>query len=69
MQIRYRSGLLLLGFSLFLIGMVSLILSLVGIRLTILSPIDELGFLWASVIKLVMVLSGLILVYFLQSDR
>ncbi|HEX5625895.1 MAG TPA: hypothetical protein VFX48_07755 [Saprospiraceae bacterium] len=69
MQSRFRSWLLLLGFFLFLTGMVSLILSLVGIRLTVLGPIDELGFLWASVIKLVMVLSGVILVYFLQSNR
>lgn len=69
MENRKRSWLLILGFLLFILGMLSLILSIVQVRLTIMNPIDELGYLWAISIKLIMVLSGLILVYVLQTNR
>lgn len=69
MENRKRSILYILGFLLFLFGMLSLILSLVNVRLTFLSPIDELGYLTAAIIKLVMVISGLSIVYMLQSNR
>jgi hypothetical protein len=69
MEKRKHSWLLITGFALFLIGMLSLILNLVNVRLTIMSPIDELGYLWAIGIKLFMVISGLIIVYIIQSNR
>jgi hypothetical protein len=69
MENRKRSLLLILGFLLFVIGMLSLILNLVSVRLTIMNPIDNLGFIWAIPIKLFMVISGLILVYVLQTNR
>ena len=69
MENRKRSVLLIVGFLLFVIGMISLMLNLVNVRLTIMNPIEDLGFIWAISIKLLMVMSGLILVYIIQSDR
>ncbi|MBK6546554.1 MAG: hypothetical protein IPO78_07885 [Saprospiraceae bacterium] len=69
MELRIRSFLLILGFILFVVGLLSLILSLVSIRLSFMVPIDDLGYLKASIIKLIMVVSGIILVYFMKSNR
>ncbi len=69
MEKRKETILFITGFALFIIGMLSLILNLVNVRLTIMNPIDELGYLWAIGIKLFMVVSGLIIVYVVQSNR
>jgi Ni,Fe-hydrogenase I cytochrome b subunit len=69
MELRNRSLLLIFGFLLFVIGMISLILTLVNVRLTIMNPIDDLGYLFAIPIKLIMVISGLIIVYIQQTNR
>ncbi len=52
-----------LGFFLFLIGALSLILSLVGIDFIFLRWLDHLGRLIAFIIKLLMVIAGIVLIY------
>lgn len=69
MEIRKRSLLLVLGFLLFVIGMLSLILSMVGVSLSFMLPIDNLGILWATSIKVSMVVFGLVLFYILITNR
>ncbi len=61
-----RTSLLILGFILFVISVVGFILNLVGVSLLIFKPIDSLGFLWGTVIKLILLTSGIVLVYFIK---
>ncbi len=61
-----RTSLLILGFILFVISVVGFILNLVGVSLLIFKPIDSLGFLWGTVIKLILLTSGVVLVYFIK---
>jgi len=69
MENRKRSVLLILGFLLFVFGMLSLILSMVGVSLNFMLPIDNLGLLWSASIKLSMVVCGLVLFYILITNR
>ncbi|MBK8955679.1 MAG: hypothetical protein IPM34_08990 [Saprospiraceae bacterium] len=69
MNTNRQSWMLVGGFLLFVIGLLSLILSLVGIQLQILQPIESLGFFYASLIKLVLVITGLIMAFFSTSNN
>ncbi len=59
-----RSFLILAGFLLFILPILGFIVNLVGVSLTIFKPIDELGFLVSSLIKLVLLTSGIVILYF-----
>ena len=52
-----------IGFILFITGVIAIILSLVGLQLSILSPIESLGGGIAFLIKIVLTMAGLIMVY------
>lgn len=58
----------LLGFLLFLFGMLSLILLLVGLKLSFLVWIDYWGMAMGMVIRLVMIFGGVIIMY-MRSSR
>lgn len=58
----------ILGFILFLFGMLSLVLLLVGANLTILNFIDSWGKLFGFVIRLMMVFGGVVLFYLARTD-
>jgi hypothetical protein len=64
-----RSLGLLIGFAMFLIGAISIILSLVGLSFSFLRPLEGLGFLGAIVIKGLMCISGIVIVYFLMEQK
>ncbi|HQX44655.1 MAG: hypothetical protein IPP06_13235 [Saprospiraceae bacterium] len=64
-----RSLGLLIGFALFMIGAIALILSLVGLSFSFLRPLEGLGFLGASLVKGLMCISGIVIVYFLQEQK
>jgi sulfite exporter TauE/SafE len=59
-----KSIISIIGFSLFVIGFLGLILSLVGLRLNILSFFDRISPLLGFITKIVLIMAGLIMVYF-----
>jgi len=59
--------LMLLGFLLFLFGFISLVLTLVGLRLSFLSWIDEIGPGVGITIRILMIFGGVIIVYLTRS--
>lgn len=63
-----RSFLLISGFITFALGILSLILSLVGLELTLLGFIYKLG-VWTVVIQLVLLFGGVILMYVSRLDE
>lgn len=69
MENRNKALLLSIGFLMFVLGMLSLVLSLVGVRLVIFSMIDDLGFLWAGIIKLILVVGGILMAFKAQSNQ
>lgn len=58
---------MVLGFLLFLFGFISLILTLVGLRISFLSWIDEIGPGVGLAIRLVMIFGGIIIMYITRS--
>ena len=63
-----KGTLTLIGFILISLGFLAIILSMVGLRFTFLSWIDAPGALFGFTIRLLMVVTGFVLVYFAQSD-
>ena len=59
----------LLGFLLFFFGFMSLILSLVQLKISFLSFIDAPGRTFGLVIKLLMIFGGMIILYWSKMDR
>ena len=59
---------LILGFILFLSGFVSLVLLLVGLKLTALAWIDNFGSGIGLIIRLIMVFGGIIMIYLSRSS-
>lgn len=57
-----------IGFLLFTIGMMALVLSLVGVQLSFLTWIDKPGRLFGFVIRLIMILSGVVIVVLTRTD-
>ncbi|MEL6989149.1 MAG: hypothetical protein AAGK97_15155 [Bacteroidota bacterium] len=51
------------GFLLFLFGFLALILSMIGVQLTFLRWIDSPGKLFGLIIRIVMILSGIVMMY------
>ena len=62
-----KSIVTIIGFILFLLGTISIILSLVGLQLTILAPLESLGTGIAFLIKILMTVIGLIIVYVVRT--
>ncbi len=58
-----KSLLTVIGFLLFVLGIVSIILSVVGMQFKLLLWQDQLGSLWAFIIRILMIFIGIILVY------
>lgn len=58
----------LIGFSLFFIGIISLVLSLVGIRLQIISFADEISPLFGFVFKLILLFGGMIIFFMSRTN-
>ena len=56
------------GFLLFLFGFMALALSLVGVQLSFLTWIDAPGKLFGFVIRLLMILSGIVIVVLTRTD-
>lgn len=52
-----------LGFLLFLTGVLSLVLSFVGVRFTILAFLDSFGNFYSFLAKIIMVMTGIIIIY------
>ena len=56
------------GFLLFMTGMLSLILSLIGIRFTFLAFLEYWGSLVGFLLKLVLIMAGFILIYLSKTE-
>ncbi len=56
------------GFLLFIIGFTALVLSLVGIKLSYLTWIDAPGALFGFLVRIVMIISGVVIVYLSVTD-
>lgn len=65
---KYKGLFTLIGFLLFLYGMLALVLTLIGAQLTFLTWLDSFGAGIGFVAKVVMVIVGLVLVYIARSD-
>ena len=57
----------IIGFLMFIIGSVAIVLTLVGLRLKFLAPIEELGAGYAFLIKIIIALFGLIIIYLVRT--
>ncbi|MBK6950437.1 MAG: hypothetical protein IPH16_22300 [Haliscomenobacter sp.] len=57
-----------IGFGLIVLGFLSLLLSLVGLKFAFLAWMDEPSRLFGFTLRLVMVLSGFVLVYLAQTN-
>lgn len=62
-MITKNDRLTLIGFILFFIGMLSIFLALVGIHFSFLAFIERLGKLPAFLIKVMMAISGVVIIY------
>ena len=56
------------GFLLFIIGFVSLVLSLTGVKLTYLTWIDLPGPLFGFLTRILMIIGGIVIVYLTLTD-
>lgn len=62
-MIRNKTILTLVGFILAGIGFMALVLSLVGVKLSFLAWLDDIGALFGFVSKIVLILVGMIMIY------
>ena len=58
----------LIGFSLFIIGTMALVLSLVGVKLSFLTWIDAPGQGFGFLIRLIMIIVGIVIIVVTRSD-
>ena len=58
----------LIGFTLFLVGMLSLVLSLVSVKLSFLVWIDSFGGGIGLLLKLIMIVVGIVIIVITRSD-
>jgi hypothetical protein len=58
----------LVGFILTSIGFISIVLSLVGAKLSFLVWLDNLGALFGFVVKLLMIMIGIVIIYLAQTN-
>ncbi|NNF35022.1 MAG: hypothetical protein HKN68_12990 [Saprospiraceae bacterium] len=57
-----------IGFILFIMGVIAIVLSLVGLQLSILAPLENLGGGLAFLLKIVITLVGVIIVYVANTE-
>ena len=57
-----------IGFLLFVIGILALVLSLVGVQLSFLTWIDKPGRLFGFIVRLLMVFGGVVIVFLTRTD-
>jgi len=62
-MITKNDGLTLIGFILFFLGMLSIFLALVGIHFSFLTFLERMGRLPAFLIKVMMAVSGVVIIY------
>ena len=65
---KYKGIITLAGFLLAGLGFLALVLSVVGVKLSFLTWIDAPGPLFGFVSRLVMIITGIIIVYLAQTD-
>lgn len=65
---KYKALLTTIGFFLFIIGFVALILSMIGLKLSYLTWIDAPGPLFGLIVRLVMIFGGIVLVVLARTD-
>lgn len=65
---KYRGSITLAGFLLAGLGFLALVLSLVGVQFAFLTWIDSPGRLFGFLIRLLMIISGVVLIYLAQTD-
>ena len=59
---------LIIGFALFIIGMMALVFSMVGIQFSFLTWVDAAGKTLGLLVKLLMVIAGVVITYLAQTD-
>ncbi len=57
-----------IGFALFILGMLSIVLSLIGVKFSFLAFIDKPGALFGFLIRLLMVFGGVIIIALAQTN-
>lgn len=65
---KYKALWTTIGFLLIIIGFLALALSMVGIKLSFLTWMDQLGGMIGFILKLLMILGGFVIVYLAQTD-
>ena len=63
-----KDYLLLLGFLLFMVGFLALILSLVGLQFGFMTWIDNVGGLFGFIVRLMLIVVGITMAYFGKTD-
>ncbi len=62
-----RPYLSIIGFVLFALGVLSVVMSMVGLKLTILDPIYKMG-IWTVVLQVILIFGGMIMLYISRID-
>ncbi len=57
-----------LGFLMFIVGALAVILSLVNVSLSFLQALEKLGFMWAFIIKGLICVTGILLMYLTRQN-
>ncbi len=65
----HKGHLTLIGFILFMLGSLSLILSLVGLNLSIFSFMEKMPSVTGLLVKLFLIVGGMIIMYVSKMDR
>ena len=63
-----KTSWIILGFLFFIIGFTSLVLSMIGLQLSYLAWMDQMGGLYSFLLKILMVVAGIVIVYLSYSD-
>jgi len=58
----------ILGFFMFVIGALAVILSIVNVSLSFLQVLEKLGFMWAFIIKGLICVTGVLLMYLTRQN-
>ena len=63
-----KTGWTIIGFLMFMLGFTSLILQAVGLQFTFLMWLDAFGSGWGFLFRLIILITGLVVVYLVQTD-
>ena len=64
-----RTFFTVLGFTIFFFGFIAMVLSLVNLKLSILSFIDKPGKTFGFVVRIIMIFGGMVMLYIARSDQ